>query len=157
MNSSPSVLLLKSSSTSYHKPIHYGVESFLNNPPEDKNSKNMKDLDNLPTPDIPSTVHNLSERNLSISNNSPQYFNNSSASYKSHNSPGDMYHESMASPRVLTSHSNRDFDFERYDFQPSTQIISLETKPQSQELEQPAPFSNLRLVNTSVASSGSKD
>ena len=81
----------------HRKLIHYGVESFLNNPPEDENSGNMNDLDNLPTPEIPSTVHNLSERNLSISNNSPQYlFNNSFASYKSHNSAGDMNHEFMA-------------------------------------------------------------
>ena len=36
-------------------------------------------------------------------------------------------------------------------------MISVKTKPQLQESEQPAPFSNLRLVNTSVASSGSKD
>ena len=36
-------------------------------------------------------------------------------------------------------------------------MISVKTKPQLQESEQPAPFSNLRLVNTSVVSSGSKD
>ena len=63
----------------------------------------------------------------------------------------------MASPRVLASHSNRDFYFEPYDFQPFTQIISLKTNFQSQESEQPAVFANLRLVNSSVASSGSKD
>ena len=68
-----------------------------------------------------------------------------------------MNHESMASPRVIVSHSNRDFDFERDDFQPSRQIVSVRRKPQSQESEQPAPFSNLRIVNTSIASSGSKD
>ena len=128
-----------------------------------------EDLDNLPTPEIPSTVHNLSGRNLSISNNSPQYpFNNSSASSKSHNSThksfldssyqDDMNHESMVSPRVLASHSNRDFDFECDDLpQPSRQIISLKTKPQSQESELPAPFANLRLVNTSAVSSASKN
>ena len=111
----------------------------------------MNDLDNLPEPEISSTVHNLSERNLYIFNNSPQYpFNNSSESYKSQYSPSGMNHESTASPRVLTSHSKRDFDFERDDFQPSKQIISVKTKPQSQESEQPAPFSNLRLVYTSV-------
>ena len=126
-----------------------------------------EDLDNLPTPEIPSTVHNLSGRNLSISNNSPQYpFNNSSN--KSHNSthksfldssyPGDMNYESMVSPRALASHSNRDFDFECDDFpQPSRQIISLKTKSQPHESDQPAPFANLRLVDTSASLSGSKN
>ena len=127
-----------------------------------------EDLDNLPTPEIPYTVHNLSGRNLSISNNSPQYpFNNSSASNKSYNSthksfldssyPGDMNHGSLVSPRVIAPQSSRDFDFECDDFpQPSRQIISLKTKPQPQEPDQPAPFANLRLVNTFGASSGSK-
>ncbi|KAI6654789.1 E3 SUMO-protein ligase RanBP2 [Oopsacas minuta] len=120
-----------------------------------------EDLDNLPTPDVPSTVHNLSGRNLSISNNSPQYpFNNSSSSNKtpintSHRSLIDSYHPGMnqdshVSPRSLANQSNRDFDF-GYDDSPQSarQMLSLKTKPQPQIVEPANPFANLQLVGGS--------
>ena len=66
----------------------------------------MNDLHNLPTPEIPSTIQNLSGRYLIIFNNFPVLVNNWSASYNSQNSSGYLNHESMASPHILASHSS---------------------------------------------------
>ena len=120
-----------------------------------------EDLDNLPTPQLP-TVHNLSGRNLSLSNSSPQYpFNNSASSNKSHTpvnstqrsileaSHEEDYIESFSSPQLLANQSNAknlssylDDSFEQH-----RPIISLKGKaqPQMSEQETASPFANLQL------------
>ena len=121
-----------------------------------------EDLDNLPTPQIPSTVHNLSGRNLSLSNNSPQYpFNNSGSSNKTH-TPLNSTHKSLLnssyqaelnSDFILSPHTASQgtmFEHEFDEMQQTRPILSLKTKPLAPQTgDQPfgsSPFANLSLT-----------
>ena len=119
-----------------------------------------EDLDILPTPQAPSTVHNLSGRNLSLSNNSPQYpFNNSASSNKSHTPlnrslldssyQGDLTSD-LLSPQIADQGAN--FESEYDDAQQNRPMLSVnvKSKPPFQFGYQTLgnPFTHLNLMGT---------